>query len=287
MTVGLVSIVKNEEHVIQRLIDSTKGFIDEYFFVDTGSTDSTVQIIESNGIAPYRSEWVNFGHNLTEAFGFARGKCEWLLRMDADMILSVSDGMKSWLDTGAVAHAYNVELSEGSTSWRLPLLMNGLLEWEYVGPTHEYLKTTGRLVRDVTGIKVVHVADGSNRSQKFTRDIELLAPGVEAHDERSIFYTAECYRFMGDYEKAIELYDIRASLPDTWEEEAWYAAFQAGSCALYLDEVDGVNRLLAAAARRPSRGEPLKVLADWFDSRLPLELSSDVLFVDQNAYRIL
>jgi glycosyltransferase involved in cell wall biosynthesis len=284
LTITLVSIVKNEEEALPRLLDSVKDLIDNYCIVDTGSTDDTVDVLESYGIAPHRREWVSFGHNLTEAFSLAKDRGNWLLRLDADMTVEYHPGLKNWLSTDACADGYNVELVEAGTSWRLPLLVRGGLEWNYVGPTHEYLDADNRSFRDLVGLKVLHHADGTNRAEKFERDIALLAEGVEQGDARSIFYTAESLRCLGMLPEAVEMFDRRSSMVGTWEEEAWYAEYRAGVCMLDIDPEDGFKRLLAAHNRRPSRAESLFAIENWCSKHRTRTLSQDALFVEQSAY---
>jgi glycosyltransferase involved in cell wall biosynthesis len=44
ITLSLAMIVKNEESVLARCLDSIKEMVDEIIIVDTGSTDKTVEI---------------------------------------------------------------------------------------------------------------------------------------------------------------------------------------------------------------------------------------------------
>jgi glycosyltransferase involved in cell wall biosynthesis len=46
-TICLNMIVKNESRVIERLLTSVAPLIDAYCICDTGSTDNTIEIIES------------------------------------------------------------------------------------------------------------------------------------------------------------------------------------------------------------------------------------------------
>ena len=68
-TVCAALIVKNESKVIERCLNSIKDFIDYWVICDTGSTDDTKSIINSelSGISGelHEVEWVSFGHNRT------------------------------------------------------------------------------------------------------------------------------------------------------------------------------------------------------------------------------
>ena len=44
ITISLCMIVKNEEEVLSRCLDSVQGAVEEIIIVDTGSTDNTVNI---------------------------------------------------------------------------------------------------------------------------------------------------------------------------------------------------------------------------------------------------
>ena len=282
MILTMVSIVKNEEDAIPRLLDSVSGFVDNYCIVDTGSTDSTVEVLEDYGIVPHRRKWVSFGHNLTEAFSLAKDRGDWLLRLDADMTVEAHPGLKNWLRDEACADGYNVELCESGTSWRLPLLVRGGLDWRYVGPTHEYLDAEGRSFRDLVGLKVNHHADGTNRAEKFERDIALLAESVKRGDARSIFYTAESLRCLGRLDEAAELFWRRAKMGG-WEEEAWFSHYMSGVCLLSVDSSRGMERLVSAYERRPHRAEPLQRIIEWCE-QYKSSGTSDKLFVESTAY---
>src|SRR5579883_2825669 len=96
-TVCLNMIVKDESPVIERCLASVKklGIIDYWVIVDTGSTDGTQKIIKKfmKDIPGklYERPWKNFAHNRNEALALAKDKADYLLFIDADEQLSVSD----------------------------------------------------------------------------------------------------------------------------------------------------------------------------------------------------
>lgn len=91
-------IVKNESKVILRLLQSVLPLIDGYCICDTGSTDNTVEIIETfmkennkTGVI-VREPFRDFGYNRTHALNEAAKvpNMDYLLLLDADMILTGS-----------------------------------------------------------------------------------------------------------------------------------------------------------------------------------------------------
>jgi hypothetical protein len=221
----------------------------------------------------YRDEWVNFGANLTLAHRRARGKARWLLWMHADMELGLVDDFVKWLRRPRKMPDYfDVSVHDHGTTYKLPLLMRGDLPWHYVGPTHEYLDTGGRRGQPLNGLWVTHHSDGSNRAEKFQRDIDLLHEGFRARDPRAVFYTAEAHRFLGHDEQAALIYDLRAEL-NGWDEEQWYSRYQA---ARLRKDVEG---LIEVWRERPWRHEPLTA-AGRIVSELAPDANGDRLFLE-------
>jgi len=80
---SLCMIVKNEEKVLKRCLDSVYGIVDEIVIVDTGSTDSTKEIALKYVDQVYEFEWTN---SFADARNYAqkRANGEWILVLDAD-----------------------------------------------------------------------------------------------------------------------------------------------------------------------------------------------------------
>ena len=96
-TLCLNMIVKNESKIITRLFESVLPIIDCYCICDTGSTDDTVKIINeyflNKGIPGkvVTEPFKNFCHNRNFALKSCLGMSDFVLLLDADMVLEIAN----------------------------------------------------------------------------------------------------------------------------------------------------------------------------------------------------
>ena len=86
ITVSLCMIVKNEERILARCLDSLAGLMDEIIIVDTGSTDATKEIAARYTEQIYDFVWTG---DFSEArnFAFSKAQMEYIYSADADEVL--------------------------------------------------------------------------------------------------------------------------------------------------------------------------------------------------------
>ncbi len=260
-TIALCMIVRNEAQVIARCLASVRDLIDSWVICDTGSTDDTVAIIESElADVPgtlHRRPWRDFGHNRSELMALARGSADHLLLMDADQTLKQVELLPP-LDTDG-ADAYRLR-HVGGVEYDVSRLVRGDLPWRFEGRTHEFLICDGHDARHVplTAWQIVHHADGGSRADKFERDLALLGATLEERpdDPRTIFYLAQTLESLGLDEQARDHY-LRRSTLGGFEEEAWYAQWRAAALRQTSDPPGALGELLGAWSRRPTRLEPV------------------------------
>ncbi len=92
--ISLCMIVKNEEDVIGRCLESVKihlkEVVDELIVVDTGSTDNTVNIAKEYGAKIHNFEWCNdFGK--ARNYSTEKAKNDWVIVLDADEFIDNAD----------------------------------------------------------------------------------------------------------------------------------------------------------------------------------------------------
>jgi glycosyltransferase involved in cell wall biosynthesis len=284
-------IVKNESAVIERLLASAKELIDSWVICDTGSTDGTQQLIRDTlADVPgtlVETEWVDFGHNRTELLRLAEGKADYLLLLDADMVLIRQGALPATL----TADSYQLRSGGELEYWR-KLLVRGDRRWSYFGATHEYIaldegagatETSERL----DALAIEHHGDGGARADKFERDARLLERDLQrdAGNARAVFYLAQTHRDMGNADQAIALYERRAVMGG-WDEEVFYSLYQSG--LLRAEQGDwpaALATLVKAFEFRPARLEPLYELACRL--RLRGEYETAYLFARRGLRRVM
>ena len=127
ITISLCMIVKDEEEVLARCLDSVKDIVDEIIIVDTGSTDRTVEIAKRYTDRIYHFPWTgSFSEARNHAFSYAT--MQYTLYLDADDVILEEDRkkfleLKKTLDPAvdSVSMYYNAGLDDhGNVTLRYP-----------------------------------------------------------------------------------------------------------------------------------------------------------------------
>lgn len=261
-------IVRNESRTLPRLAASLRGQIDHWTLVDTGSTDTTIQVApEVFAYVPgeiIADTWRGFGPSRNVAFGAAEAHTDWLLTIDADDTFHGTIVRDELMDVD-VLHA---EYRFASMRYWVPRLVRSGQGWRWHGRAHEYLAAPGGpgRARRSHAFWVEHHADGGSRADKFDREVRLLLEDWAEHpdDPRTAFYLARSYDDSGADDEAIAWYRRRLSLAG-WDEENFYARLRLGMCLLRVGRgEEGCGALWRSWGERPWRAEPLVALAEHY-----------------------
>ncbi|MBD5460024.1 MAG: glycosyltransferase family 2 protein [Lachnospiraceae bacterium] len=87
ITISLCMIVKNEEKVLARCLESVRGLMDEIIVVDTGSTDKTREIAARYTQQVYDFAWTD-DFSAARNFAFSKARMEYIYSADADEVLN-------------------------------------------------------------------------------------------------------------------------------------------------------------------------------------------------------
>ena len=93
ISLSLCMIVKNEEKVLKRCLDSVKNIVDEIIIVDTGSTDKTKDIAKKFTKNIYDFKWID-DFAAARNYSFSKATKEYIMWLDADDVILKKDREK-------------------------------------------------------------------------------------------------------------------------------------------------------------------------------------------------
>ncbi len=311
MNIVAILMIRNESSIIRRCLQAIEGVVDGFCIHDTGSSDTTCDIVNEFLVGRTgcltTSEWKNFGHNRTLSFqtaqAYVRDTLHWDLTttygllLDADMVFHNSSLRK----TPLTEKGYAILQLNGSLAYPNCRLVRMDHDWVCRGVTHEYWDgPTASLPKSVCWIEDHN--DGGCKADKFVRDAKLLEDGLsqDPTDVRYMFYLAQTYHCLGRHRDAIRLYKQRFRAGG-WDEERWYSLYMIGQSYLSLREVAKFEKyMLLAYEFRPCRAEAIYKLAKYFREQSQhykayqyiligkkIPLPSDSLFIESTVYTTL
>ena len=291
-TLTLVMIVKNESKIITRCFDSVKQYIDYIVISDTGSTDNTVELIETylkdNQIKGkvYQDEWKNFGHNRSKSI--TNGQ-HWLdtenidktknyfITIDADMVIVFHNFDKSTL---AQKDSWSLTQQNDSIKYHNLRLFRSDLPYKCIGVTHEYWGCDGNPSHGhLESIHINDIGDGGAKADKFERDIALLTKGIEDEpgNYRYFFYLAQSYACIKDHHNAIKWYNKRIEAGG-WYEEIFISYLKLGELHIEIGEDEkAIHKWMMGFESLPERSETLYKICNYY--RLKGKNHSSLLFL--------
>jgi glycosyltransferase involved in cell wall biosynthesis len=279
-------LVRDEADTIDDALVRALPVVDHVTLLDTGSVDDTLEIAHETlaGVPHdfFTAEWRGFGPARTQLLEHARPFCDYTLMLDADHVLHI-DGERPEL----TADAYMLRV-RGPLEWRLPLLTRTQHPFEYRGVAHSYLHSDVPVRTDNLDWLSIDGGPGATR-EKLEGDRRLLEQAFldDPHDTRTVFYLAQTYRDLDEPDLAIRFYLMRANMPGGYDEERYFARYQAGVLlGQHVGCFPAFDQLVAAFRERPTRAEALRALARLADGVADkLAVPDDRLFVTPSAYR--
>ena len=191
ITVSLCMIVKNEEQILQRCLDSLAGLMDEIIIVDTGSTDATKEIAARYTDQVYDFVWVN-DFSAARNFAFSKAKMEYIYSADADEVLDEKNRaafaqLKQTLlpEIEVVQMYYANQLSHGTIynydRELRPKLFKRNRTFQWQGAIHEQVGITP-VIYD-SEIEICHMPQTNHKDRDLAAFARLAAAG-ESLDKR-------------------------------------------------------------------------------------------------------
>jgi glycosyltransferase involved in cell wall biosynthesis len=317
-TVAMCMMVKNEEKRLRVSLESVKEHVDALIIYDTGSTDSTLSILDTFSkeskipLHIKQGEFVDFSVSRNVLLEFANTiNIDYLLLLDCNDELKggefIRDELKKYPEKEAFLLFQEWLAGTKTTKYRNVRLIKNKVPWTYKKTVHEYISRDGpdgepnpvkldpRII-----IYQDRNKDDDKTSKRFRRDKDLLLKAVDVPepDSRDVFYLAQTFACLQEHEDAVKWYLKRADMEGFWEEK-FQANLRAGD--IYLEHLKDWNRALPCfmkALEIDKRVEPLVKIGSYYRnqgqfllSHLFLKLATELpypeyatLFVEKSDY---
>jgi glycosyltransferase involved in cell wall biosynthesis len=236
-------IVRDEEAVIGRCLESISDLVEEIIIVDTGSSDYTKDVASRFTEFIYDFEWVD-DFAAARNYAFSKATQSYLFWMDADDLLLPEDrdkfrNLKASLDPNVdiVMMPYHVGFDEGgriTLSYYRERLLKREKNFRWQDPVHEYIQPSGTIMN--AEVCVTH------RKVKLTNDDRNLAiyrrlveEGRELSPRALFYYSMELY-YHGEYAAAVPVFQQFLDEGQGWVEDNIKACFYLAKCQNYLSK---------------------------------------------------
>lgn len=188
-TISACMIVKNEEALLERCLNSLGQIPDEIIIVDTGSSDNTIKIARKFTDKVFTFKWCD-DFSAARNFSLSHATCDYIYTADADEVLDDENRNRFMIlkqalmpEVEIVEMLYSNQLSFNTTSnfdaeYR-PKLFKRLRGFSFIDPIHEVLRTEPIVFR--SDVVISHCPTSNHGS----RDLALLAKIVHSGQKLS------------------------------------------------------------------------------------------------------
>ena len=231
-------IVKNEEKVLARCLESVRGVVDEIIIVDTGSTDKTVAIARKFTRKIYHFEWID-DFSAARNYAFSRATGDYFMWLDADDILTAENAAKLVaLKENEIEKFDQIvmkyDLGGGFYSSRERIFRRATNPvWQ--DPIHEFITIQGKVLQ--IDACVTHMPP--DKKAQSTRNIDIyeknLARGMRL-SPRGMYYYARELKEHGRIKEAVKYFTEFLDDGNGWVEDNIEACAMLGVCFTALDD---------------------------------------------------
>mgnify|MGYP000936246945 FL=1 len=221
MKISACVIAKNEAENLPRWLASMRDFADEMIVVDTGSTDTTVEIARAGGAKIFHFDWID---DFAAAKNFALDKAsgDWVVFTDADEYFTedsvprvrplIEEYDKKRKFDGFIVHLVNIDMDTGAllgTSAEVQRIFRHAPHIRFVGSIHEHVENlSGDSDREMVmapGLTLYHTGYSPRIiKEKSRRNLELLLARQARGEHKQLdeYHLMDCYYTLEDYPQA-------------------------------------------------------------------------------------
>lgn len=290
--IALGMIVKNEENVIIKTIESAMDAVDAVYIYDTGSTDSTIKVIKdlskkysTKEFFIRESVFKDFSHNRNELLGWIDDAydIDFVLLLDANDEFHGCNELRKY----ALERMSNSSEDEGGfyieQRWLYGevieiyyniFFVRPRMEWRYYGKVHEYIGPKNIELSKVPLKCPNSIYIYQNRNEnceqsfiRYNRDKSILLKDLQENpnDPRTLFYLAQTCECLELYNEAYCYYIKRCLITTGLPEEVYHSKYRMGNICVRLNKPhEELIKNYTEAYELWNRVEPVLRLCEYY-----------------------
>lgn len=270
---------KNEEDILERCLDSVKSLVDDYILLDTGSSDSSVEIAKRYTQHVLEFPFEDFVKTKNKALEYAKtlNDCSYILWLDADEFVREEDikifkkeikNLKTDKYDLLITNIQDYHNDVIGLVYERPRMWKNSDTYRFEGPgIHEYIPYSGRVSTN-KDIKITHKHKEKNKENRNTFYLDILNNfhKKNPNDLRCIFYLARTLYDSHDWSNAITFYrkyrEVAKNINYFYMEEYWHTLLDEGICEKMAGNLSASESLFRKAIDYlPDRAEAYFELA--------------------------
>jgi FkbM family methyltransferase len=238
--IHLCIMVKNGGDDFKNMLIQNLPIIDRWTILDTGSTDNTLQNINDILVGKkkgklFQEPFINFRESRNRCLELSEYTCKYRIMLDDTYV--IQGRCREFLEIcrgDQFADSYSLLIKSGDTSYYSNRVTKSLNNLKYIYTIHEVIQKDDNVnvvIPDnwswIFDMRSDYMEQRTMDRKRY--DLEQLFLMVEEYpdDPRHLYYIAQTYNLLGEYEKAAEFFYKRAMHPiEGFDQEKVDALFE-------------------------------------------------------------
>lgn len=218
-------IIKNSGETFRQVLLENINNFDEWVILDTGSTDNTIQIIKEVLVNKpgklYQEPFINFRDSRNRCLDLAENLCDYIIMLDDSYI--IKGDLKKILSEYTNQDCFSLYIKNNVETYVSTRIIRCNKNIRYIYKVHEIIPNESILLPIdkvyIQDIQTDHLITRSLERKK--EDLKYLLEMIneEPDNPRHLYYTAQTYLTLGEFDNAFEYFQKRINIKTGFSQE--------------------------------------------------------------------
>jgi predicted O-methyltransferase YrrM/GR25 family glycosyltransferase involved in LPS biosynthesis len=246
--IHLCVMVKDGGSLFEQMLIANLDIIDRWTILDTGSTDGTIDMINRVLVGKkkgnlYQEPFINFRESRNRCLDLAGTSCKFNVMLDDTYCVNDAGNWIEFLNTirsDQFGNSYSIFIKSYDVEYYSNRITKSHEKWRYIYKVHEIINDKNNMNVGVPNMCFINDLINDSMMERSTKrkeyDFKCLFEMVEEEPDnpRHVYYIAQSYKMISNYEKAVEYYYKRFVHPvEGFIEEKYDALFEFIRISIY------------------------------------------------------